>query len=86
MNRRVITVHPQPEERGAGRHDDASATDPAPLLARGKRGPRKRGEVTLQAAERILARLAFGLSALEVGNGFGVPMRLVDREAMKRAS
>jgi hypothetical protein len=44
--------------------------------------PDAAGEVALEAAERFFARLAFGLFAFEVGGGVGVPMRLVDGEAV----
>ena len=41
--------------------------------------------MALEAAKRFLARLALGLLAREVGSGVGVPLALVDGEAVQRA-
>jgi hypothetical protein len=43
------------------------------------------GEVALEAADGFAARLAFRLSAGEVGGGVGVQAALGDREPMQRA-
>jgi hypothetical protein len=41
--------------------------------------------VAFEAAERFFAGFAFGLFAGELGGGVGIPVRFVDREAVKRA-